>query len=148
MNNPTETAFNLRCLSVLSESTLKANEIELFPTGFLSSREKHLKLFFFNRRTKFVRGLCVQGTVNNCQWNRKAVCSQLALLKFRSGWTLSSQPTDLLAWLAEWHGVLEGLGKASTVKLKRGLVLGYLPYALQLWTSYFLVCRNKDLCED
>lgn len=46
MNNPTETAFNLRCLSVLFESTLKANEIELFPTGFLSSREKHLKLFF------------------------------------------------------------------------------------------------------
>lgn len=44
MSNPTETAFNLRCLSVLFEKTLKANKIELFPTDFLSGREKHLDL--------------------------------------------------------------------------------------------------------
>lgn len=38
MSNPTETAFNLRCLSVLFEKTLKANKIELFPTDFLRGR--------------------------------------------------------------------------------------------------------------
>ena len=54
MNNPTETAFSLRCLSVLFESTLKANEIKLFPTDFLSSREKCLNLIL-NWRTILVR---------------------------------------------------------------------------------------------
>lgn len=39
MSNPTETAFSLRCLSVLFQKTLKANKIELFPTAFLSERE-------------------------------------------------------------------------------------------------------------
>lgn len=53
MNNLTETAFNLRCLSALLESTLKTNEIELFPTDFLNSREKHLSLTL-NQRTMFL----------------------------------------------------------------------------------------------
>lgn len=53
-NNPTETAFNLRCLCVLFESILKAKEIELFPTAFLSCREKPLHLTL-NWRTMFVK---------------------------------------------------------------------------------------------
>lgn len=154
MNNPTETAFNLRRLSVRFESTLKANEIELFPTGFLSSTEKHLKLCFFflflSTEGQSLWGwLCMQITMNNYKWNRKTACSQLVFLKYRSGWTLSSQPKDLLARLAEWHGVVvDGIGEASTVKLKGRLILGYLPYAFQLWASYFFICRNKNICKD
>lgn len=71
MSNPTETAFNLRCLSVLFESTLKANKIELFPTDSLSSREKHLKLIL-NWRTIAREGGCAcksQGAIS-CETGR------------------------------------------------------------------------------
>lgn len=70
MSNPTETAFNLRCLSILLNK-LKANKRELFPTNFLSGRGKHLN-FILNWRAMFVRAAVHASHNDSFKWNKKS----------------------------------------------------------------------------